>query len=103
MEKEAILQKISDQMDMLISLFKLANSERIKTERKRIFEDEVMAKIIELVPEDLPASELVSKVSSEVKQKERAIRYRLSELIAMGVLKTERVGNKSFYRLTGLI
>lgn len=103
MEKEAILQKISDQMDMLISLFKLANSERIKAEKKRIFEDEVMAKIIEIVPEDLPASELISKVSSEVKQKERTIRYRLSDLIAMGILKTEREGNRQYYRLTGLI
>lgn len=103
MEKEAILQKISDQMDMLISLFKLANSERINAEKKRIFEDEVMAKIIEIVPEDLPASELISKVSSEVKQKERTIRYRLSDLVAMGILRTEREGNRSFYRSTGLI
>jgi hypothetical protein len=102
-EQEQILQKISEQMDMLVSLFKLANSETINKEKEKIFKDPVKAKIIEVVPEDLPANELVSRVSSEVKQKERTIRYRLSELVAMGILKIEREGNKSFYRSSGLI
>jgi DNA-binding transcriptional ArsR family regulator len=102
-EQKQILQKISEQMDMLVSLFKLANSETINKEKEKIFKDPVKAKIIEVVPEDLPANELVSRVSSEVKQKERTIRYRLSELVAMGILKIEREGNKSFYRSSGLI
>lgn len=103
MEKELMLKKISDQMDILVSLFKLAYADKIIEVRKKVFEDKVMVKILEIVPEDLPVSELVSKVCREINQKERSIRYRLSDLVGMGVLKTEKVGNKSFYRLTGII
>lgn len=102
-EKELILEKISDQMDILVSLFKLAYADTISEVRTKVFEDKVMAKILEIVPEALPARELVAKVCSEVDQKERTIQYRLSDLVSMGVLKTEKVGNKSFYQLTGII
>lgn len=103
MEKELMLKKISDQMDILASLFKLAYADKISEVRTKVYEDKAMAKILEIVLEDLPVSELVSKVCSEVNQKERTIRYRLSDLVGMGVLKIEKVGNKSFYRLTGVI
>ena len=103
MEKDLMLQKISDQMDIMVSLFKLAYADKINEVRKKVFEDKVMATILEIVPEELPTSELTSKVCSKVNQKERSVRYRLSDLIGMGVLKTERVGTKSFYRLTGII
>lgn len=103
MEKDIMLQKISDQMDMLISLFKLAYSDKIGEVKKRIAEDEVMTKILEVVSEDLTAGELISAVGAQVKQRERTIRSRLSDLIGMGVLKIEKEGTKSFYRSTGLI
>lgn len=103
MEKDMVLQKISDQMDIMVSLFKLAYADKINEVRKKVFEDKVMATILEIITEELPASELISKVCSKVNQKERSVRYRLSDLVGMGVLKTERVGNKSFYRLTGII
>lgn len=103
MEKELMLQKISDQMDMLINLSRLAYRDKIEEAKREISEDEVMAKIFEAISEDLTAGELVSVVGAQVKQKERTIRSRLSDLIGMGVLKIEKVGAKSFYRLTGLI
>ena len=103
MEKEEILKKISNQMDILVNLYKLAYADAIDKVRVKIYEDQVMAKILEIIPEELPSSELVKRVCSEVKQKERAIQYRLSNLVSIGVLKTEKVGNKSFYRLTGVI
>lgn len=103
MEKELVLQKICDQMDMLISLFKLAYADKINVIKKRIYEDEVMTKIIEVVQEDLPTGELVSVVGKQVEQRERTIRARLSDLVGMGILKVEKVGKNSFYRLTGII
>lgn len=103
MEKEQVLQKISDQLDMLISLSKLAYSGKINKVKREIAEDEVMTGIMEILSEDLTAGELVSAVSARVKQKERTIRSRLSYLIGKGVLKTEKVGNRSLYRSTGLI
>lgn len=103
MEKELVLQRISDQMDMLISLLKLAYSDTINDVKRKVSEDAVTAKIMEVVLEDLPSGDLVSAVSAQVKQKERTIRARLSDLVAMGVLKIERVGKNSFYRSTGLI
>ena len=103
MDKEFVLEKISDQMDMLICLFKLAYSAKIGEVRKEVFEDEVMAKIMEVVQEDLPAKDLVSVIGQQVKQKERTIRARLSDLVGKGVLRIEKVGKSSFYRSTGLI
>ena len=103
MEKDIMLQKISDQMDMLISLFKLAYFDKIDEVKKKVAKDEVMTKILEATSEDLTVGELVSAVGAQVKQKERTIRSRLSDLVGMGVLKIERVGAKSFYRPTGLI
>lgn len=103
MEKDLVLQKISDQMDMLISLFKLAYSDKISEGKKKVFEDKIMSEIIEAVPEDLTSGELVSRVSHEVKQSERTIRARLSDLVSIGVLRIEKVGKNSFYRSTGLI
>lgn len=103
MEKDILLQKISDQLDMLISLSKLAYSDKIDEVKKKVAEDEVMTKILEVVSEDLTAGDLVSVVSAQVKQKERTIRSRLSDLVGKGVLKIEKVGTKSFYRSTGLI
>lgn len=98
-----MLQKISDQLDMLISLSKLAYSDQIDKVKKEIAEDEVMSKILEVISEDLTVGDLVSVVSAQVKRKERTIRSRLSDLVGKGVLKIERVGTKSFYRPTGLI
>lgn len=103
MDKEFVLEKISGQMDMLIYLFKLAYSDKIGEVRKEVFEDEVMAKIMEVVQEDLPARDLVSVIGQQVKQKERTIRARLSDLVGKGVLRIEKVGKNSFYRSTGLI
>lgn len=103
MEEAAILQKISGQLDMLISLSKLAYSGKIDKIRREIAEDEVMTKIMEMVSEDLPSGDLVSAVGTQVKQKERTIRARLSYLVGKGVLKIERVGKESFYQSTGLI
>lgn len=103
MEKDAILQKISDQLDMLVSLSKLAYSDKIDKAKQEIVKDEIMAKILELVSEDLTAGDLVSAVCAQVEQKERTIRSRLSELVSKGVLKIEKEGTKSFYRSTGLI
>ena len=103
MDKDIMLQKISNQLDMLIGLFKLAYSDKISEISSKIAEDEVMTKILEIVSEDLTAGELVAAVSAQVKQKERTIRSRLSDLIGMGVLKIEKEGAKSFYRSTGLI
>lgn len=103
MEKELVLQKISDQLDMLISLSKLAYSDKIDEIKKEIAENEVMTGIMEILSEDLTAGELVSVVSAQVKQKERTIRSRLSYLVGKGVLKIEKVGTRSFYRSTGLI
>jgi DNA-binding transcriptional ArsR family regulator len=102
-EKDAILQKISDQLDMLVSLSKLAYSDKIDKAKQEIVKDEIMAKILELVSEDLTAGDLVSAVCAQVEQKERTIRSRLSELVSKGVLKIEKEGTKSFYRSTGLI
>jgi predicted HTH transcriptional regulator len=102
-EKEQILQKISDQMDMLVSLSKLAYSDKIDKAKQEIVKDEITAKILELVSEDLTAGELVSAVCAQVKQKERTIRSRLSDLVGKGILEIEKVGAKSFYRSTGLI
>lgn len=103
MEKDILLQKISEQMDMLISLFKLAYSDKIAEVKKEIAEDEVMMKILEVIPEDLTAGELISAVGAQVKLKDRTIRSRLSDLVGKGVLKIEKEGAKSFYRSTGLI
>jgi DNA-binding transcriptional regulator PaaX len=103
MEKEETIQKISDNLNILVSLYKLAYSEKIDEVRKKIFDDNIMAKILEIVPEELAANELVKKVCNEVSQKERTVRYRLSELVSMGVLTVERSGNKSFYKLSGII
>jgi predicted HTH transcriptional regulator len=102
-EKDAMLQKISDQLDMLISLSKLAYADKIDEVKKEIAEDEVMTKILEVISEDLTTGDLVSVVGAQVKQKERTIRSRLSDLVGKGVLKVEKVGAKSFYRSTGLI
>jgi len=103
LEKELVLQRISDQVDMLVSLLKLAYSDTISEVQRKVSEDIVMRNIMELVPEDLPSGDLVSAVSAHVKQGERTIRGRLSDLVSMGVLKIERVGKNSFYRSTGLI
>lgn len=103
MEKEEILEKISNQMDTLVSLYKLAYADKVDEVKREILEDQVMVKILEIVPEELQVGELVKKVCIEVNQKERTIRYRLATLVSIGVLKVEKVGNKSFYRLTGII
>ena len=103
MDKDDMLDKISSQIDVMVSLLKIAYAGQINEVRRTVYEDEIAVKILEFAQQDLPASELVSKVGGEVKQKERTIRYRLSDLIARGVLKVEKVGNKSYYRTTGLI
>ena len=103
MEENELLRKISAQLDMLISLSKLAYSGKIDKVRREIAGDETMAKIMEMVPENLSSGDLVSAVGAQVKQKERTIRVRLSYLVGKGILKVERVGKESFYQSTGLI
>lgn len=105
MEKEQILQKILDQLDLLVNLSKVAYADKISQVKNKVSEDSVMAAILEMVQvqEDLPTGSLVTVVGERVKQKERTIRARLSDLVSMGVLKVEKIGKNSFYRSTGLI
>jgi predicted LPLAT superfamily acyltransferase len=104
-EKEQILQKILDQLDLLVNLSKVAYADKISQVKNKVSEDSVMAAILEMVQvqEDLPTGSLVTVVGERVKQKERTIRARLSDLVSMGVLKVEKIGKNSFYRSTGLI
>ena len=104
MEKELILEKISEQLDLLVSLSKIAYAEKINQVKEKISSEETMSKMLEIIEneENLPAGKLVKVVEEQVKLKERTIRIRLSQLVSLGVLKIERVGNNSFYRSTGL-
>lgn len=103
MDKEDILDSINKNVQILVNLNKLVYSEKLNEIRAKITEDKVMAKILDVIPEELIANDLVKKVCSEINQKERTVRYRLSELVSMGVLGTNKSGNKSFYYFTGII
>ena len=102
MEDET-LAGISEKLDLILAILRVANSEKIEALRAKIEQDAVAVSILEKVDLGLSAGDLVSEVMKSVSQKERSIQTRLGELTRAGVLKPTRVGNKNYYSRTGLV
>ena len=105
MEKEEleVLKEMSRKLDLLITLLKLSNMDRLDKFRKEVKGDKVSAKILELTEEPLTYSDLVRKVAMETEVAEITVKRKISKLKEMGFLMSRRKGREVYYENTGLI
>ncbi|MHA1972630.1 MAG: winged helix-turn-helix domain-containing protein [Candidatus Hodarchaeales archaeon] len=100
---ESHLKKISEKLDLIISLLKIQNEDKIHELRKSIQDDVVSSKIIELAKGTMTYTELKTKVAQETNVAEITVRRRISELADKGIISGTKVGREVYYDNAGII
>lgn len=97
--------EITNRLDTIISLLKLAHREPLGEFRRELTEDPVSAAILAATAGDEPvgAGVLKNKVMKATGESESTVKRRIAALVAMGALSKEGGGNTTAYKSTGLI
>jgi len=98
-----LLEEISQKLNQLVSLFKLANRDIIRKVKEEIDKDPVSTKVLELSDGTLSAVPFKQKIANETNVSEKTVERRVSELIEMGALVTIKKGKEIFYQNSGLL
>lgn len=101
-EETKVLKEISDKLDQLILLLKLSNREKLESFKKMVEKDKVSKRILELADGTVTYSDLVKKISEEMKVVEITVKKKISSLKEWGFLKTRREGREVYYENSGL-
>jgi len=102
MSKEIDFKDVVDRLDELITLFKLANYDKIKKGKNEIMKDPVSRKIIELADGTREYNVLAEEVAKITGKSERTVKSRISELSDKGAIKGKRAGKKVYYETIDL-
>jgi len=102
-QSNEILIEISEKLDTLISLTKIANRDRLEQYRKQISNDKVYSKIMEKLEESLTYGALSKQVADELTIAEITVKKKIAELKEMGLLKTVKKGREVYYEKSGLV
>jgi hypothetical protein len=98
----SLLRDISKKLSQLIIIFKISNEGKIKEVKKKIQDDPVARKILELADGSLPLKTLKERVMKSTKVSGRTVRNRIYELVDKGVLISNKKGNENYYENSGL-
>jgi hypothetical protein len=97
--------EITDRLDTIIALLKLAHREPLAVARKELVEDDdVSAAVLDAAANGaISAGSLKDKVIKKTKQSESTVKRRIADLVEMGALAKDGAGSNVTYRSTGLI
>jgi ATP-dependent Zn protease len=93
--------KISTQLDTIISLLKLTNRDALSAAREKL--DDVSKALIEATAEPVVVGKLKKDVAITTVQSEKTVQRRIAELVVMGALAKDGGGSSATYRSTGLL
>lgn len=102
MSKEVTLKDVVDRLDLLISLLKSVNEEKIQAIKQQIVGDPVFKKILELADGTREYSVLADEVAKATGKSIRTVKAKISELSEKGAIQGVRKGRKVYYQNTGL-
>lgn len=95
--------EVTQRLDAIISILKLAHSEALAEVRASTLSDAVSAAILEAAAEDfVAAGDLKRNIAQMTKQSEKTVQRRIADLAAMGLLQKQLTG-RSAYRSTGIL
>jgi predicted transcriptional regulator len=97
------LSEISEKLDTLIALTRIANRTALEEYRQQITKDKVYSKIMEKLDEPLTYGALSKIVADELAVAEITVKKKIAELKDMGLLKTAKKGRESYYERSGLV
>ena len=97
-----VLQNISEKLNQLITLTKLANSKAIADFKVEISKDPVFQAVLDLADGKLSSSDLKAKVIEQTKESESTIKRRIGVLMEKGALTAVRNGKEIYYLDSGL-
>jgi DNA-binding transcriptional ArsR family regulator len=102
-QSNEILSEISEKLDTLIALTKIANRTALEQYRQQISKDKVYSKIMEKLEEPLTYGVLSKQVAEELTIAEITVKKKIAELKDMGLLKTAKKGREVYYEKSGLV
>jgi Fic family protein len=97
-----ILQNISDKLNQLIILTRLANSKAIADFKKEIEDDPVFQAVLDTANASLSSDELKEKVKEQTNVSKGTIKNRIAELMEKGGLTAVKKGKEIYYDDSGL-
>lgn len=97
-----LLQNISDKLNQLIILTRLANSKAIADFKGEIDNDPVFLALLDLADEKLSSAELKQKVKEQTNVSEGTIKNRIAVLMEKGGLIAVKKGKEIYYCDSGL-
>jgi len=100
---EKLVESLERKLDVIISLLKIENSEKIKELRIQINEDIPSKLVLEYADGTLSYTELKNKVANDGGVHEITVRRRIAELADMGLLIGSKRGREVYYSNTGII
>jgi len=100
---EKKFESLERKLDVLISLIKIENSEKIKELRANVDKDPASKKVLEYADGTLSYTDLKNKVAYEVGVHEITVRRRIVELTDKGLIAGRRSGREVYYYNTGII
>jgi hypothetical protein len=92
---------ISNQLDTIIALLKLANRQTLAEVRAEL--DNVSKAVLDATTEPVVIGALKKNVAKASQQSEKTVQRRIGELVAMGALAKTGGGFTATYRTTGLL
>lgn len=93
--------KISNQLDTIISLLKLTNRDALSAVREGL--DNVSKALVDAAAEPVAVGKLKNDVAKATSQSEKTVQRRIADLVAMGALAKDGGGSSATYRSTGLL
>jgi hypothetical protein len=93
--------RISNQLDTIISLLKLTNREALSAVREAL--DDVSKELLDAAAEPVAVGKLKKDVAKATSQSEKTVQRRIADLLAMGALAKDGGGSSATYRTSGLI
>jgi len=97
-----LLQSISEKLNQLIILTRLANSKAIADFKKKIEGDPVFQAVLDTANASLSSSELKQKVKEQTQVSEGTIKNRIAVLMEKGGLTAVKKGKEIYYDDSGL-
>jgi DNA-binding transcriptional ArsR family regulator len=97
-----VLNEISEKLNQLITLTRLANSKAIAEFKEEIKKDIVSLTVLSLADGTLSSSEIKQKVMEQTKVSDGTVKNRIAVLMEKGALTAVRRGKEIYYQNTGL-
>ena len=98
-----VLEDISRKLDIVISLLKIGSKHAIDELRRKVEEDSIAMRILEIADGTLTYSEIARKVAQEMEVSESTVKRKISKLRSLGLLIARRGERGVYYEASGLI